>query len=249
MNIPRFRITKAQSTGSEISLDAKESHHALGVMRLERGDAVELFDGEGRVWSAVVLDTRQGTVMVQRGPERVQADPSATEVTLAPCLIKADAMDLMIEKVSELGVARIAPIVSERTIVRLDEGRRASKLDRWKRIAESSAKQCGRARLPDILPVATFQDFIASASGYDIILIPTLAADGESLGGALRAAPKARKVLALIGPEGDFTPAEIELAQKRGAVPVGLGPLVMRSETASLYVLSCLNFFYGEMRA
>jgi len=139
--------------------------------------------------------------------------------------------------------------VSERTVVRLDEGRRAGKLERWKRIAEASAKQCGRARLPEILPLATFQDFIASMAGYDIILIPTLAVDGEPFGRTLMAAPKARKVLALVGPEGDFTAAEVDLARKRGALPVGLGPLVMRSETASLYVLSCLNFFYGEMRA
>lgn len=245
MNIPRFKITKTQSTQSEIKLDPAESHHALGVMRLGRGDAVELFDGEGRVWSAVVLDTRKGVVKVQRGPERIAPSLPAAEITLAPCVIKSDAMDLLIEKASELGVSRIAPIVSERTVVRLAEDRRMTKIERWKRIARESAKQCGRATLPEILAVATFREFIACAGGYDMILMPTLSAPGKRFAEALEGS-KARKVLVLIGPEGDFTVAETESARKKGAVPVSLGPLVMRSETASLYVLSCLNFFYGE---
>jgi 16S rRNA (uracil1498-N3)-methyltransferase len=99
--------------------------------------------------------------------------------------------------------------------------------------------------LPRILPAARFEDFIARADGYDMILLPTLAVPVSELRGALKG-PRPKEVLALIGPEGDFTPAEARLAVSRGAVPVSLGKLVLRSETASLYLLSALNFFFGE---
>ena len=245
MKIPRFFIKPGTGTEASFLLSSEESHHAHSVLRLKAGDAVELFDGQGRVYTGTVLGATGGRMSIQVNQNSASAAAPAVRVTLAPCLIKPERMELLIQKACELGVYQVAPLVSERTVIRLSGERLKGKQVRWQKIAAESCKQCGRSVMPRVLPASRFEDFIARADGYDMILLPTLAVPAgglrEALGDKLP-----RNILVLIGPEGDFTPGEAHLAASRGAFPVTLGSLVMRSETASLYLLSALNFFFGE---
>ena len=232
-----------------VTLSREESHHAVSVLRLRKNDAVDLFDGRGNRFGGRVVDIKEGSVSVRL--ERAAAPPgnfaaSPVEVTLAVSVIKPDRMDYLIQKAAELAVSAIVPVLSERSVVKLSKDRWDAKVERWRKIALESCKQCGQPKVPEISAPRDLKDVLADSGRYDKILIPTLAARGDILYKTLLLSGT-KRILALIGPEGDFTPEEVRLACSRGAVPVSLGPLVLRSETAALYILSVLNFYCREV--
>jgi len=236
----------------EALLNGQESRHALKVLRIQKGDAVELFDGGGRVYAGIFSAVKDGRVVI--GEIKVAGAPvrelgalasKPFEITLAVSVIKPNAMDMLIQKSCELGVDKIAPILTERSVIRLPVDRWAAKTRRWRKIALESCKQCRRSQIPEILPVGDFDSFLHRGVEYGKILIPTLAVKGDILYQVLGRAGH-QKILVFIGPEGDFTPGEVERAIVKGAKPVCLGPEILRSETAAIYVLSVLNFFYRE---
>jgi 16S rRNA (uracil1498-N3)-methyltransferase len=156
-------------------------------------------------------------------------------------------MDAIVRQATEIGAARIAPLESERTQVHLDADRSDRKTEKWQTAALEAAKQCGNAFLPEILPLQKADAFMEGARGYDLKLIASLQPGAKSLKAVLEGfrtaqgrAPK--KVLWLIGPEGDFTPAEMSLSRSAGFEPITLGPLVLRCETAAVYALSVLSY-------
>jgi 16S rRNA (uracil1498-N3)-methyltransferase len=155
-------------------------------------------------------------------------------------------MDDIVRQATEIGATRIIPLLSERTQVHLDGDRADKKVDKWRTGAIEAAKQCGNPWLPEITPLQTFSTFLAAATGYDLKLIASLHAGTTTLKKALATysakygrAP--RKVLWLVGPEGDFSPAEMTAAITAGCSPITLGPLVLRSDTAAVYALSILS--------
>jgi 16S rRNA (uracil1498-N3)-methyltransferase len=168
-------------------------------------------------------------------------------ITLAQALPKGGTMDAIVRKATEMGAARIIPLESERTQVHLDTDRSNRKIDKWQTAALEAAKQCGNAFVPEVLPIQPATAFMATAHGYDLKLIASLQPGARSLKATLAVfaaangrAPK--KVLWLIGPEGDFTPAEMSGSQTYGFAPITLGPLVLRCETAAIYALSVLSY-------
>ena len=235
-----------------MQLDQKESHHAVSVLRLKTGDAVELMDGKGHIFQGAVSEIRAGRVFV-RTASRSKFYSTASDklsarfqVTLAASVIKPERMELLIQKACELGVDSIIPVRSERSIVKLSKVRWEGKIKRWRKIAAESCKQCGLSSTPEIDEAADFKSVLTQAPEFDKILIPTLMVPTRPLYGSLQKLV-AGKILVLIGPEGDFSKNEIDLAVSLGAAPVSLGPLVLRTETAAMYVLSVLNFFYREI--
>lgn len=246
----RFFIDPAQMRGDTVTLSPEESHHAVDVLRLKKGDAVDLFDGRGNRSAGKVVGIKEGSVSVrlERGAE-LSGKPSAppAEVTLAVSVIKPERMEYLIQKAAELAASTIIPVLSERSVVKLSEERWEAKVKRWRKIALESCKQCGQPRVPDVSEPLKLKDVLADPARYDKILIPTLEVRGDILGKTLGLSQAGGRILVLIGPEGDFTAKEVELAVSRGALPVSLGPLVLRSETAALYLLSVLNFYYREM--
>jgi 16S rRNA (uracil1498-N3)-methyltransferase len=171
----------------------------------------------------------------------------AVKITLAASVIKPERMELVIQKACELGAHEIVPVLSERCVVRLSRERWESKIKRWRKIAVESCKQCGRSLVPEISGLCELKNMGPEMKKYDKVLIPTLAVTGAPLYASLKK-HTAKKVLALVGPEGDFSPKEAAWAAAQGAEPVTLGPLVMRSETAAIYILSLLNFYYREIQ-
>ena len=244
----RFHFASESVTEGLVTLDRKESRHALTVLRLEAGEAVELLDGKGGGFQGVVVDTKAGRVRVSLGQALRPAENAlTTAVSLAVSVIKPERMELLIQKACELGVASIFPMISERTVVRLSRERWEAKLGRWKKIAEESCKQCGQSRTPEIHPVAEFKKLAASLSQYNLVLIPTLSVPSKSLYHSLNSNINAKSVIILIGPEGDFSDTEARLALSYGAEAVTLGDLIMRSETAALFTLSVARFFYRQV--
>jgi 16S rRNA (uracil1498-N3)-methyltransferase len=248
--VSRFYISPESFTaGLECQLDDRQSRHALAVLRLKRGDEIGIFDGHGREGSGTITETLGGKVRIRLTGAQAALSPSASiQVTLGVSVIKPERMDYLIQRVAELGVSHIAPLISQRTIVRISPNRWESKVLRWRKIALEACKQCGRSRAPQIAPVVSYNDFISSVLGsYDKILIPTLSVPSDILYQTLKETPRPGKVLALIGPEGDFSEEEVRVAMAQGAQAVSLGPLVLRSETAAIYLLSVMNFFYREV--
>jgi 16S rRNA (uracil1498-N3)-methyltransferase len=246
--MPDFRAfcTPATREPSEIILSPDESHHLITVNRARVGDTVVAFDGRGSEWICELASDKKGAAALKvRFAQK--ARPLPYEITLGQALPKGGFMDAIVRKATEIGTARIVPLESERTQVHLDGGRSDKKIEKWQVAALEAAKQCGNAWLPEITPVQTAAAFMESARGHDLKLIASLQPGAKSLKTVLAAyqaangrAPK--KVLWLIGPEGDFTPAEMSLSQSCGFEPITLGPLVLRCETAAVYALSVLSY-------
>lgn len=231
---------------TEITLSADESHHLVVVNRAKIGDTVVAFDGKGAEWICELAgDKRSGAVLKVRFKQKIK--PLAYEVTLGQALPKGPGMDSIVRKATEIGAARIVPLESERTQVHLDGERSDKKIEKWQTAALEAAKQCGNSYLPEVLPVQNATQFIESARGYDLKLIASLQPGAKSLKTVLAAFAAAngrppKRVVWLVGPEGDFTPAELSQAKSAGFEPITLGPLVLRCETAAVYALSVLSY-------
>jgi len=246
--MPDFRAFCTPSTAepAEITLSAEESHHLVAVNRARAGDTVVAFDGRGTEWiSELVADKKNAAVLKVRFKQKLK--PLAYEITLGQALPKGQFMDAIVRKATEIGAVRIAPLESERTQVHLDGDRSDRKIEKWQTAALEAAKQCGNPYVPEILPVQNAIAFMESARGYDLKLIASLQTGAKSLKTVLAAFRAAQnrppaKVLWLIGPEGDFTPAEMSVSRSAGFEPVTLGPLVLRCETAAAYALSILSY-------
>ena len=246
--MPDFRVFCAPATAepAELTLSADESHHLLAVNRARAGDTVVAFDGRGTEWICKLSSDRKNAAVLQvRFKQKIK--PLPYEITLGQALPKGQFMDAIVRKATEIGAARIAPLESERTQVHLDGDRSDKKIEKWQTAALEAAKQCGNAFLPEVLPVQNATAFMESARGYDLKLIASLQPGAKSLKAVLGAfhaangrAPK--KVLWLIGPEGDFTPAELSASKTAGFEAITLGPLVLRCETAAIYALSVLSY-------
>jgi len=218
-------------------LSAEEAHHALHVLRLKVGDMLNAFDGRGHEAQARIAEITKDSVRLTI-LQRSNTPSLPCRVTLAQAIPKKS-MDLIVQKATELGVASIVPLLSERSVVKLDEDSR--RMDRWHGIALEACKQCGNNWLPEIQPPRKARDFLDSPGKFDLKLIASLQPDSKPLKAILGEAPKPSSILILIGPEGDFTPAELGLAKSAGCLPLSLGPLVLRADTAAIYTLSILH--------
>ncbi|MCG3176307.1 MAG: Ribosomal RNA small subunit methyltransferase E [Candidatus Omnitrophica bacterium] len=234
-----------------IILGPEESRHALRVLRLRVGHSVQLLDARGLSYAGIVVDSDDGRLHVELSGQPAMNGASQTlPVDAAIALVRTDAMEWIVEKLCELGVERILPVVTDRCVVRpSDDHRRDAKLERWRKLALQSCKQCGRPSPPVIDPLRKWRDLLPLLSGYGQVLLPTLARPGEPLASAIRRplSGGAQRRLYMIGPEGDFTPVEVDEACAAGALPVTLGPLTLRAETAALAVAAAYRAFWDVL--
>jgi 16S rRNA (uracil1498-N3)-methyltransferase len=254
--MPDFRAyhPPTETTTAQLTLSRDESHHLIVVNRARRGDPVTAFDGRGTEWICeLTADAKNAAVLTIRDTHR--APPLSHAITLAQALPKGSGFDDIVRKATEIGAARIVPIVSERTQVHLDGERQDKKIEKWRTAALEAAKQCGNPWLPEIAPLQSLATFLASPAAkpdehpetgdtiFDLKLIASLHPGAKPLKTLFAQATAIlghvpRRVLWLIGPEGDFTSAEVETALRSSFAPVTLGPLVLRCETAATYALS-----------
>ena len=240
--MPRFYVPPHAWNPDKLALDQSEAHHALDVLRMKAGDRATLFNGQGAEATVEFATVEKGRIALKKISVS-KSEPLACRITLGQAIPKGKNMDLIVEKATELGAAAIAPLLSERTVVRCDESEALSKRDKWQRVAIEAAKQCGQNWLPTVAKPRTPKELFQSGEKYDLMLIASLQSDSRHLKQILAEAGPKRPtdVLILVGPEGDFTPAEVNLAINAGCRPITLGPIILRSETAAIYCLSVLS--------
>ena len=242
----RFYIAPEDWQPETLALSGSEAHHCRDVVRLKPGDKVVLFDGRGRELTAEITSADASQIELRKLHE-AQTPPLRCRMTLGQAIPKGKNMDLIVQKAVEIGAAEIAPILSDRTVVRLDEESAASKQAKWQTVAIEAAKQCGQNWLPQVRTPQTLTQFFQEHRRFDLQLIGSLQSDAVHLKKILsdylaEHDDRPASVLMLVGPEGDFTPAELSLARSQGCRPITLGPIILRVETASIYCLSILSY-------
>jgi len=237
----RFFVPPEAVKGNSIFIGAKEAHHILDVMRLKKSDGVITFDGTGKEYTGVIKDISRNSLTVEITGTRKLSVTEALQITLIQALPKKEKMDYIVEKSTELGVHSIVPAITGRTIPDWDEPKKRSQAERWKKIAREAAKQCGRADIPVISAISKFTDAIGNFNDFDMRLIAVLSEKTVPVKEAI-AGFKSGKIVAAIGPEGDFTADESSFAGKCGFKAISLGPRVLKSDTAGLALLSILNY-------
>ena len=237
--------------GERIALDHANSRHFLNVLRLKRGDEVELFDGHGATARCVIAEASRGCVTLERRGDVVRRPLPRCRLVLCACISKGKRMEWTIEKAVELGVAEILPIASDYSVVRMDEEGGADKRDRWTRIAIDAARQCGAAWVPTIAEPMRLADVLgrfAQATDGTALFAGALQPDAVPMREALAAIRGSGRTIDtavwFVGPEGDFSPAEYDALRAAGIAFVSLGDLVLRTETAAIYGLCVLGAEY-----
>jgi len=232
--------SEAIMSGEAVQLGADESRHLRSVLRIAVGEEIGLLDGFGHKRQAVVTEVRKAGVFCEmRGSVETLPRPSVN-ITLFQCVAKASRMDWLIEKAVEVGVSTIIPVVSSRSVVRIATG---EKQDRWQRIAESALRQCGEGWLPEIESPVKWDATLESLKKFEgRVFVGALSGSTRPLGDVLvemRATGRRENIGWLIGPEGDFSPDELEsVLELPCTTPVSLGPQVLRVETAALFGVS-----------
>ena len=242
----RFYLPPEECRGSALTLADREAHHALRVLRVRMGEQVTVLNGTGAEFICDVRSADRNTVELSI-VERKLIPPLPCQVTLLQAIPKGKIIEAIIEKATELGAHRIVPILSERVTTRLGDERAVDKLQKWRLAAIEAIKQCGSAWLPHVDAPMTPKQFLAQGETFDLALVGSLQADARhpreclrEFGATHRTLPNT--VAVWIGPEGDFTPAELCAIRDTGAQPISLGRLVLRVETAAIYCLSFLNY-------
>ncbi|MFL6585182.1 MAG: 16S rRNA (uracil(1498)-N(3))-methyltransferase [Chthoniobacterales bacterium] len=238
----RFYIAPGEWDPDALVLTGGEAHHARNVLRLEPGNRVALFNGNGREVTAEVSGVTSSRIELRKLHETA-TPPLRCQITLGQAIPKGKNMDLIVQKAVELGAAEIVPIISDRTVVRLGSEESEQKRNKWQAIAVEAAKQCGQNWLPQVKTPRPMAEFFADAARHELRLIGSLQPDAQQLKNILAETDqRPASVLMMVGPEGDFTPAELNVARANGCRPITLGPIILRVETAAIYCLSVLSY-------
>ena len=237
--MPRFYCPTPLATGLALSLPAGAARH-VQVLRLQPGDVITLFNGEGGEFDATVTRMGRSDVDVEVGAHHAVEREAARAVHLLAGITANERMDWLVEKATELGVASITPLMAERSVLKLKGERAEKKLAHWQGVAVAAAEQCGRNRVPTVHPAVTLTEWVKKAPPGERWVL-SLSEGTQSLAqmqGPAAGLPMA-PVTVLSGPEGGLSPTEEAAALAAGFAPVTLGPRVLRAETAPLAVLAC----------
>jgi len=244
----RFFVEEIREGKGALILGGTEANHIRTVLRMAPGDRLVLTDSKGARYQAVIVSVDRREVMVNLERPLPSPPPSPVEITLCQALLRSHSMDLIIQKTSELGVDRILPFVSERTIVKPDRGAFVNRLKHWREIALSATKQSGRLKPADIGPLSTFSELMDLWRGEEIMKIALWEDESfQNLKSLLRSTRSLRKAIGMIGPEGGFSNEEIEKARKAGFVSASLGHRILRAETAAVTLVALLQYEWGDL--
>ncbi|MDP1822528.1 MAG: RsmE family RNA methyltransferase [Archangium sp.] len=238
-----IRLLVPGAAEGQVSVSGPRLHYLLHVLRVKAGDVLEVFDGEGLAFDAKVLSLGElgGALMLGEAREA----PRPRSITIVQGLPKAEKLELVLQKCTELGASAFAPASCARSVVKLD-GKEEAKLARWQRIVEEAARQCGRATVPQVFPPKPLLAAVAALPGEPALLV--LDEEERSLPLSTAVASLGTRPLALIiGPEGGLTREEVNALTTKGAIGVTLGRLVLRTETAALAALAVLRHLDGEL--
>ena len=248
MRLTRVFVEAPVAVGKRLVVEGSAANHITRVLRLRSGDALTVFDGSGGEFGARLQEFRKDSVVVAVEDHRPLERESPLPLTLAQGISRGERMDWVIQKATELGTARIVPLFTKRSVVRLDEKQADRKLQHWRAIAIAACEQCGRNRIPELAaPVDFFDVLPAEASGATrLLLSPTGDLRIEDLGQDVRQGAS-KGITVLIGPEGGLEDVEQEAALAAGFKAVRLGPRVLRTETAAIAALTIIQRYFGDL--
>jgi 16S rRNA (uracil1498-N3)-methyltransferase len=246
----RFYLPPEFCTGPMLALDARESHHAVNVLRVRKGEHVAVMDGAGHEFLCSVHEVHRKAVLVGIEETRSFAAPPFS-ITLVQAIPKGKLMESIIQKATELGATRVQPLLSERVAAHLDKDGAEHKADKWSQTAVEAIKQCGQPWLPSVQIPRSLAQCLSAMEKPELALVGALQGDARNpreYFSQFRARHQRnpRSVALWIGPEGDFSSCEMEIICASNALPITLGPLVLRCETAALYALSVISYELRE---
>ena len=242
MRLTRIYLDAALEPGASVAVPASTAAHLTRVLRLPAGSAVTVFNGRGGEYAATIARGRGSALTVTVGVHAPVERESPFPLTLAQGVSRGERMDLVVQKATELGVTRLVPVLTERSVVRLDEEQSDRKSSHWRAIAIAACEQCGRNRLPEVALPARLHELLRQPAGDAVRLLLSAAATRR-----IEDVPRpAGGATVLIGPEGGLSEAEQEQALAAGYTPVNLGPRVLRTETAAIAALALLQREFGD---
>jgi 16S rRNA (uracil1498-N3)-methyltransferase len=242
VRLTRVYVEEQLAPGKSCVLEGSAANHIMRVLRLRDGDSLTLFDGRGGEYAARITAFRKSSVQVEVQEQRNVERESRLELTLAQGISRGERMDWVMQKATELGVARILPVITVRTMVKLDERQSERKVEHWRAIVISACEQSGRNRVPEVAAPCAFHELLRNddVHGQKLLLSPNGDLNARDLALTGRA-------LLLVGPEGGLSPEEQELAIAGGFRQVRMGPRVLRTETAAIAALTILQHDYGDL--
>ncbi len=251
--MPKFFISKEDIQGSYILIQ-HDVHHITHVLRKSVGDTLTVCDGRGTDYECVILEIAplEERVVARIESRTVSDTEPETKITLFQSMPKADKMEFVLQKGIEIGISAFQPFYSERSLIHLDHAKAKQKVERWNKIAEAAAKQSGRGTVPPVEEVLTFKDVLAKLSEYELNLVCYEDARKVSLNKILTQTKEKlgrvpKSVSVFIGPEGGFAPHEVDQLVESGALICGLGPRILRTETAGMAAACLILYEYGQM--
>ena len=242
----RFYVPHPQIEDGILRIEGDEVRHIRKVLRLKGGDEIFIFDGSGKEHAGTIIEEGPFSVSIKIRNSFFSPEEANLSITLAQSLLKGEKMDYLIQKATELGVKRIVPFNSSRSIPLLEESRRSERHLRWEKIAIAASKQCGRRVLPQIDPPGNYPQILGSMPEDSLRLI-LWERGGEKLKEILKPFRKEKEIYFIVGPEGGLSQKEVEMATKALFIPIAMGERILRSETASLCLLSILQYEWGDM--
>ncbi len=246
----RLFISDEEVRGDRLLLGGTRLHYLCNVLRMGPGDSFIAVRANATQQLATLIGVGDKELTASlSAPEPVNTEPRV-ELTLFQAIIKGKAMTLAIQKCVELGVTAIAPLFTERTVVRIKDADRTKKQRRWQQIAEEAARQSERVRVPEVLAAVDFEQALFSLNAGPALLFAErhVAASSMSVGEALAGHKDAERVAVFVGPEGGFNNHEIDLAAEHGLTPITLGPRVLRAETAAIVACALVLYELGDMQ-
>lgn len=244
MSPPRLYINQPLTDNASLLIEGSEARYMGRALRLRPGDPIVVFNGEGGQFPAVIEMIDKGNARLLLGSHDNVNVESPLAIHLLHGLCRGERMDLVVQKASELGVRSITPLVTERSVVRLDDRRATKRRDHWRGVAASACEQCGRNLLPEILQPVAMQHWLDGHAANEALRLNFVPGSTKSLKSH---GPPGGPVTVLIGPEGGLSDMELELADAHGFQRIVLGPRVLRTETAAIAVISALQTLYGDL--
>jgi 16S rRNA (uracil1498-N3)-methyltransferase len=244
--VARFFVSHPQIEDGILKVEGDEVRHIRKVLRLRAGDDLTVFDGSGKEYEGTIVEERASWVSIRIREIVSSKRESGLEITLAQSLLKGEKMDYLIQKATELGVKRIVPFLSSRSVPLLEGSKRIERHRRWEKIAVEASKQCGRGVVPVIDALRDYSQLLDSVSKDSLRLI-LWEKEGERLKDILKRGGRCERIFFIVGPEGGLRPEEVEEAKNVNFIPVSLGERILRSETASLCLLSILQYEWGDI--
>lgn len=238
--MPKFFAYKGQIENDSFIIEGTDANHIGTVLRSKAGEGIVICDGEGTDYYCTLTEVDKKRVVAHIDERRAVESEPKTKITLYQGLPKSDKMELIIQKCVELGISRIVPVKTEFAVAKLD-GKEEKKVDRWQKIAESAAKQCGRGIIPTVDMPMTFAQAATDSKACDGRIIP-YENERENSIKAFAKAFQGESIAIFIGPEGGFSPKEIEMAMEQGITSVTLGKRILRTETAGMVTCAVLLY-------